>query len=95
MRGRPRSFDKDTAVSKFIEVFWKQGYDATSIDDLQMSIGVKRGSICSHWTATSRRLRQPVLMPLSGLRVRAPGSQHSCAVLASSLATIEGGAAYY
>lgn len=44
MRGRPRSFDKETAVSKFIEVFWDRGYDGTSIDDLQMSIGVKRGS---------------------------------------------------
>ena len=32
------------AISKFIEVFWNQGYDATSINDLQMSIGVKRGS---------------------------------------------------
>jgi TetR/AcrR family transcriptional repressor of nem operon len=44
MRGRPRSFDKSIAVSSLVEVFWNHGYDATSIDDLQVSIGVKRGS---------------------------------------------------
>lgn len=44
MLGRPRNFDADTAVDRFIEVFWKNGFGGTSIDDLQASIGVKRGS---------------------------------------------------
>lgn len=44
MVGRPKSFDKDTAIDAFVNVFWTRGFDATSIDDLQASVGIKRGS---------------------------------------------------
>lgn len=44
MVGRPKSFDKDTAIDAFVNVFWTRGFDATSIDDLQTSVGIKRGS---------------------------------------------------
>lgn len=44
MVGRPKSFDEDTAIDAFVNVFWTRGFDATSIDDLQASVGIKRGS---------------------------------------------------
>ena len=44
MVGRPKSFDNETAIQAFVDVFWSRGYDATSIDDLQNAIGIKRGS---------------------------------------------------
>lgn len=44
MAGRPRSFDRDTAIDTFVDIFWSRGFDGASIDDLQAAIGVKRGS---------------------------------------------------
>lgn len=44
MAGRPKSFDVDTALDAFVDVFWTKGYQGTSVDDLQSAVGIKRGS---------------------------------------------------
>jgi TetR/AcrR family transcriptional repressor of nem operon len=43
--GRPREFDEDAAVAQAMQLFWKRGYTATSIQDLVDSLGVQRGSL--------------------------------------------------
>jgi AcrR family transcriptional regulator len=44
-RGRPREFDADQALDRAIDVFWRQGYDGTSITDLTASIGISAPSL--------------------------------------------------
>ena len=43
--GRPRAFDKNEALGKAAEVFWRQGYDGSSLDDLQNAMGIGRPSL--------------------------------------------------
>lgn len=42
---RPREFDADIALEKAMRVFWDQGYQGTSIEDLMKAAGVKKQSL--------------------------------------------------
>lgn len=44
-RGRPRSFDTDEAAAAVLAVLWRQGYDATSIEDLVTATGLSSSSL--------------------------------------------------
>lgn len=43
--GRPRTFDRDDALTKAMHVFWEKGYEGTTMADLTASIGMKAPSI--------------------------------------------------
>ncbi len=50
MAGRPRKFDRNEAVDRFVQVFWDKGFAQTSVDDLQASTGIQRGSFYAAFT---------------------------------------------
>lgn len=44
-RGRPRAYDPELALAQAADVFWKKGYDGTSLDDLAAATGMNRPSL--------------------------------------------------
>jgi TetR/AcrR family transcriptional regulator, transcriptional repressor for nem operon len=43
--GRPRTFDETEVVSRATELFWTNGYEATSVAELSAELGVHPGSL--------------------------------------------------
>jgi AcrR family transcriptional regulator len=43
--GRPREFDIDRALERAMELFWRQGYEGTSVADLTRELGLTRPSL--------------------------------------------------
>lgn len=39
-RGRPRSFDRDQALERVMQVFWAKGYEGAQLTDLVAAIGI-------------------------------------------------------
>lgn len=43
--GRPREFDIERALERAMRLFWRQGYDGTSLADLARELGLTRPSL--------------------------------------------------
>ncbi len=44
---RPKSFDVDDVLDRAVDLFWVNGYAATSMEDLVNHLGINRGSLYS------------------------------------------------
>jgi len=44
-RGRPRAYEPEVALARALDVFWKEGFTGTSLDDLSAATGMNRPSL--------------------------------------------------
>lgn len=44
-RGRPRTFDRNAALIEALKVFWRKGYELSSIEELCRVMGIKPSSL--------------------------------------------------
>lgn len=58
--GRPREFDRDTALLAAMRTFWTQGYEGTSIQDLVAAMGVNKPSLYSTFGCKEEIFREAV-----------------------------------
>jgi AcrR family transcriptional regulator len=65
-KGRPLSFDREDALHKAMMLFWRHGYEATSLNDLTTTLGVKPSSIYSVFGDKKRLFLEAVSRYLSG-----------------------------
>ncbi|MGW0515711.1 TetR/AcrR family transcriptional regulator [Crossiella sp. NPDC003009] len=72
-RGRPRGFDREAALRKAMEVFWKYGYDGASMTRLTSAMGIVSPSIYACFGSKEGLFRQAV--ELYGATVGAPAQR--------------------
>ena len=59
-KGRPRSFDRDAALIRALEVFWRRGYEPASISELCAAMGINAPSLYAAFGNKSRLFLEAV-----------------------------------
>ena len=67
MAGRPKIFEETEVINKAIEVFWTQGYGASSSDDLLAAMGIGKGSFYLAFKGGKKELYEKSLEQFSSL----------------------------
>ncbi|WP_441487836.1 TetR/AcrR family transcriptional regulator [Bosea sp. 2RAB26] len=60
VRGRPRSFARDHALQRIMEVFWAKGYEGTQLNDLTAAIGITPPSFYAAFVSKESAFREAV-----------------------------------
>ncbi|HGM8383678.1 TPA: TetR/AcrR family transcriptional regulator [Pseudomonas aeruginosa] len=64
-RGRPRSFDRDAALARAMEVFWAKGFEAAQLTELMAAMGINPPSFYAAFGSKEALYREAVDLYLS------------------------------
>ena len=67
---RPKSFDVDDVLDRAVDLFWVNGYAATSMEDLVNHLGINRGSLYSTFGSKQKLYERALERYLSSGRDR-------------------------
>ena len=59
-KGRPRNFDRDEALIRALEVFWRRGYEPASVSELCAAMGINAPSLYAAFGNKSRLFLEAV-----------------------------------
>ncbi|MFB5078237.1 TetR/AcrR family transcriptional regulator [Raoultella sp. C349492] len=60
MAGRPREFDRELALLKARNLFWRQGYEGTSMSDLVAELGIASARIYKAFGSKEQLFREAI-----------------------------------
>ncbi|MCT9000608.1 TetR/AcrR family transcriptional regulator [Chelativorans intermedius] len=61
-RGRPRTFDRQEALRRAMEVFWARGYEGASLGELAEAMGINRPSLYAAFGCKEALFREAVAL---------------------------------
>jgi len=59
-RGRPREFDREQGLEKAMRIFWSLGYEATSMADIRVGLGITQASLYAAFGGKEQLFREAV-----------------------------------
>jgi AcrR family transcriptional regulator len=66
-RGRPRSFDREAALDAAMMLFWRQGFEGTSLFDLTAAMGIRPASLYAAFGSKEALFREALTRYRSGV----------------------------
>jgi AcrR family transcriptional regulator len=90
-RGRP-GYDQETVLRRAVDLFNRQGYDATSMADLAAELGFSKSAIYHHAPSKSHLLQQALDEALDALAaaIETAGAQQGASAYARLRAAVQG-----
>jgi len=65
-RGRPRGFDRATALYRAMELFWARGYEGTAMTDLTAAMGINSPSLYAAFGSKEALFREALALYEAG-----------------------------
>ncbi|MFT5211032.1 MAG: AcrR family transcriptional regulator [Flavobacterium sp.] len=92
MAGRPRQFDEEAARELAMQLFWTQGYEATSLSDLLSAMGLSKSSFYQTFESKHALFEQSLVrysaMLIGAMREGLAGAPNAMAFIHAALSDI-------